>query len=315
MSDGNTAIAHWREDFEQRAGSLPGAGVDWLDALRRDAIARFESGGFPTPRHEDWKYTRVPPIQKRAFRPLDKPCVGLDADDLAPLLPADLECHRLVFVNGRYTKLLSSPGSLPDGVTLTSLAKVLGEQPEALKPHLARLADAGAHAFTALNTAFLADGAVLHLPRDTRLDKPVHLLFMSTPQEDMVSHPRVLIVADEGAEATVIESYGSLGDAPYLNNALTEISLAAGARLHHYRLQQESTRAFHVATVQVAQARDSLFDSLAVSVGAALARHDINVTLDDEGAECVLDGLYVAGGRQHVDFHTRVDHARPHGAS
>ena len=315
MSTTAPSIQHYLDDFEQRAGTLPGADLDWLKRLRRDAIDRFATTGFPTTRNEDWKYTRVAAIEKRAFRPLYKPCVGLDEDDLAPLLPADLDCHRLVFVNGRYTRQLSRPGSLPEGASVTSMATALADNPAALEACLGRHADTGAHAFTALNTAFLFDGAVLQLGRGCRLDKPLHLLFVSTPQDDMVSHPRVLIVADEGAEATVIESYASLGDAAYFNNALTEVTLAAGARLHHYRLQQESTKAFHVATIQVSQQRDSLYDSLAVSTGAALSRTDINVDLAAEGAECVLEGLYVGGARQHVDFHTRVDHRVPHGTS
>lgn len=315
MSEIAPSVRHYRDDFEQRAGALPGAGLEWLAKLRHDAIGSFQTGGFPTPRHEDWKYTRTAAIEKRAFLPLDKPCVGLDEDDLAPFVPTGLDCHRLVFVNGRYTRLLSSPGVLPQGARLTSLAKALVDQPQTLEPHLARHADTDAHAFTALNTAFLADGAVLHLERDCRLEKPVHLLFLSTPQEDMVSHPRVLLVADQGAEATVIESYASLGDAAYFNNTLTEAVLGAGARLHHYRLQQESVKAFHVGTVQVSQQRDSLFHSTALSTGAALARTDINIDLAAEGAECVLDGVYIAGGRQHVDFHTRVDHSKPHGTS
>ena len=311
----STAVRHYLDDFEQREQALAGAGLEWLSGTRREALQRFADSGFPTPRHEDWKYTRVAAIEKRAFRPLDKPCVGLDEDDLAPFLAEGLDCHRLVFVNGRYTRLLSRPGSLPEGARLMSLTAALEEHPEALRPHLARHADARAHAFTALNTAFLSDGAVLHLTRGCRLELPVHLLFLSTPQEDMVSHPRVLLVAEDGAEATVLESHAALGDAGYLNNTLTEVVLGAAARVRHYRLQQESTKAFHIGTLQVTQARDSQFDSLAVSVGALLSRVDINIDLAAQGAGCVLDGLYIAGGRQHVDFHTRVDHSKPHGTS
>ena len=157
MSETAPSVRHYSDDFEQRASALPGAGLEWLTRLRRDAIGRFGSDGFPTPRNEDWKYTRTAAIEKRAFRPLDKPCVGLDEDDLAPFVPGGLDCHRLVFVNGRYTRPLSSPGELPDGAELTSLAKHLAERPDSLEPYLGRHADIGAHAFTALNTAFLAD--------------------------------------------------------------------------------------------------------------------------------------------------------------
>ena len=308
-------VAHYSAEFDARAGSLPGADIDWLQNLRRRAMDRFVALGFPGRRDESWKYTRVASIEKRGFRPVDKPCVGLDEDDIERFLVSDTDCHRLVFVNGRFTRLLSRPGRLPDAVELYSIAKLLGEDAQALQSCLSAQASGGTQAFAALNTAFMHDGALLHLGRGCRLELPVHLLFLSTPQDDMVSHPRVLVVADEGSEATVIESYAALGDAVYFNNAFTEIRLAPCARLRHLRLQQESGKSFHIATVEVSQGRDSHYHSLALSAGAVLARTDINCRLEGTGADCVLDGLYLASGRQHVDFHTNVEHLQPCGSS
>jgi Fe-S cluster assembly protein SufD len=127
-----------------------------------------------------------------------------------------------------------------------------------------------------------------------------------------VSHPRNLIVVGTGGRATIVESYVGPGRDAYFTNAVTEIEGGPGAIVEHYKVQRESEAGFHVATVQARLDRDAGFDSYNVSLGGALTRNDINAVLDAEGVQCRLDGLYVASGRQHVDNHTCIDHARPH---
>lgn len=316
MSATDSSIARYVSEFSAVQGLLPGSRIDWLQRIRKGALARFERLGFPTPRHEDWKYTRVTPIERRSFRsPLSARREPAPVDVSGFALP-DLRCHQIAFVDGLWSPALSVPGSLPAGVTVGSLAQVLEDAPEAVEPHLARYADIDAHAFTALNTAFIEDGVYIHVAPNTVVTDPIHVLFVSLSEDDdIASHLRNLVVCGENSQCVVIESYVSPASSVYLNNSVTEVSLGAGARLDHYKLQRESTRAYHVSTLQVHQARDARFNSHSVSFGAALARNDINVLLDDEGAECLLNGLYLAGGRQHVDYHTRVDHAKPNGVS
>jgi len=310
------AVEHYVEEFGAVYDRLPGAGVAWLRDKRRGALECFRGLGFPGPRDEHWKYTRVAPIEQRPFRATFKPCLGLTEDDVEQFFLPGVECHRLVFVNGLYTSQLSAPGEAPEGVTLESLAAALASAPDALEPHLARQAPIDFNAFTALNTAFMGDGAALRIAAGVTVDKPVHLVFLATPQEqESFAHPRNLIVAGEDSRVTVVESYVSLGQSAYLTNTTTEIDVGAGARVTHCKLQQESTKGFHVANIHARQDRASRLDSCQVSLGAALARTDLNVSLEAEGAECALDGLYVAGGRQHVDYHTRIDHAQPGGTS
>ncbi len=309
-------VEHYVAEHAAVAASFAGSGVPWVDRVRTEALNTFAELGFPGPRDEAWKYTRITPIEKRAFRGQGEMCIGLDEDDIARFLFPDLVCHRLVFVNGRYTPQLSKPGKLPGGVRLMSLAGALQEIPEALEPHLTHHADSKASGFAALNAAFIADGAYVYLPRGAVLEAPIHLVFMATAQDDpLVAHPRNLLVADEGSEGQVLESYVSLGAGSYLTNAVTEVVLGPDSSIEHYKLQEESTKAFHVSTLQARQARDSRFRSHSVSFGAQLARNDINAVLDAEGAECTLNGLFMADGRQHVDFHTTVDHAQPRGTS
>jgi len=309
-------IDHYRSQYTAWADQLPGQPLPWLRRTREQALERFARVGFPTVRDEEWKYTRVTPIAEHPFTPAAQACIGLDRDDLAPILLAGAASHLLVFINGHFAPSLSRPGRLPDGVTLSSLAAAVEQQPERLEPYLGRISNPDASGFCALNTSFLTDGAYLHLPDGVTVEEPIELLYLTTRQEEAVfSQPRNLLVAGDRAQATVIESYASLGDSGHFTNAITEVVVGNGTALEHLRLQGESDQAFHVATVQVRQGRDSRFTSHALGLGGRLSRTDINTVLDGEGAECTLNGLYVATGQRHVDFHTRIDHARPCGTS
>jgi Fe-S cluster assembly protein SufD len=159
----------------------------------------------------------------------------------------------------------------------------------------------------------MQDGAYVYVPRGGVVEVPIHLVFISLPQgEATVSHPRNLLVLGDNAQASIIESYIGLGHDVYLTNAVTEVILGQNARAEHCKLQRESSSAFHIATLQVEQARSSSFVSHVMALGGALARHDINVVLNGEGAENTLNGLFMATDQQHIDNQTRIDHVMPH---
>ncbi len=282
---------------------------DWLAKLRRNAFDRFAELGFPTTHDEDWKYTNVSAIAKTRFEPGQMVAA---VPDRFPL--ADMGCAtRLVFVNGHFSRDLSSLEHAQRGVRVHSLKELLLAGSQTVESHFARYARFDKQAFVALNTALAEDGAVVEVDKDAVPGEPVHLLFLSVPNGGpTVSHPRNLIVAGRGSQASVIETYVGAGGAAYFTNAVTEIVLGDGAVLDHYRVQQESDQAFHVATVQAIQGRQSVFSSHNVALGAALARNDVNSVLDAEGAECFLNGLFFAAGSRHVDNHTMLDHAKPH---
>jgi Fe-S cluster assembly protein SufD len=297
-------------DFARSAASLPGANVPWLARLRRAALDRFAQRGLPGPRDEDWKYTSVAAIAKRPFAvPAQAGSVDVDIDAFAL---AGMASHRLVFVNGRYAPGLSQVGRLPAGVTLQSLAQTLERAPDALEPLLGE--DRYQTVFAALNAAFMADGVHLHLPRGTVVAEPIHALFVCTAT-DAAIHPRNVVVAGEGAQATLIEHYVGLDGAAALTNAVTQLFVAADASVAHYKLQQEPARALHIGGIHAAQSRASRLESHSIALGAALARNDITTSFDAEGCEAVLNGLFLVSGRQHVDHHTRIDHAKPRGTS
>ena len=287
-----------------------------LVALRTQAMARFAELGFPTLRHEDWRYTNVARIAKTAFRSAVDCGVDLDERAIAAETFPESQFHRLVFVNGVFVGDLSSQQDLPKGVQIASLAETLGKNPSSIKAHLARYASYEDHAFTALNTALMEDGAFVYVAKGVVVEQPIHLLYIMTPgAEPMVAHPRSLIVAEEASQLTVVESYVGLGEGVYFTNAVTEISVGEGAVVDHYKVQRESTQAYHVSTTQLYQRRSSTASSHTVSIGSEIARNDINAVLDGQGCDCTLNGLYVPAGTQHVDNHLRVEHRLPNGDS
>jgi len=291
----------------------------WLVNLREKAGEAFESLDFPTTRVEEWKYTNVAPILKVPYRePFDADLDGLNrltAGEIEPFTFAESRDNQLVFVNGSFSRKLSNPAAASNGHVIGALAEIPNEHGAVARDHLAAYADYRDAAFTALNTASIGDGAFVYIPDGKVVETPIHLLFISTTEEPVVSHPRALIVVGAGAIATIIESYVSLGEGVYFTNAVTEVVAKEGAIINHYRLQEESERAFHIATTQVHQERASNYTSYAISLGARVARHDLNVALTDENIETTIDGLYVVTGQQHTDSHTTIDHQKPHSVS
>lgn len=287
----------------------------WLMNLREKAGEAFESLDFPTTRVEEWKYTNVAPILKTEYDEAAGLEARLTADEIAPFTFPESRASQLVFVNGVFSRELSNSTALPNGCIAGNLGEIPNEYANVLRDHLAAYADYRDQIFTALNTASISDGAFVYIPDGKAAETPIHLLFISTAAEPVVSHPRALIVAGKGAIATVIESYVSLDEDIYFTNAVTEVVAKEGAVVNHYRLQEESERAFHVATTQVHQERASNYTSYAISLGGEIARHDLNVALTDENIEATIDGLYVVTGRQHTDSHTTIDHQKPHSVS
>lgn len=286
----------------------------WLANLRDKAGERFEALDFPTTRAEEWKYTNLAPLLKAPFRQIfDLNLQGISAETIAHFTFAETRQSQLVFVNGLFAAQLSNLNALPGDIIVSNLSQVPAEAANVVRDHLATQANHHDEVFTALNTAVISDGAFVYIPAGQAVEPPIHLLFLSTAKEaNVVSHPRVLIVAGEGAITTVVESYAALDEGVYFTNAVTEVFTAQAAVVTHYRLQQESEQAFHIATTQVRQERGSNYSSYAISLGGDLVRHDLNVELGDEHIETTIDGLYIGTGKQHVDNHTTIDHAHPH---
>ena len=280
-------INNHRYHEDHLALSVASPGPEWLADLRAAGWERFSDLGFPTARrgNERWKYTAVAPISRVGFA---YPFVNAEgAED------AELEFG--------FSEVSANSGF---------------EQDVEIRNHLGSLAPMHDDGFTALNTAFLRDVAVVRVPDGTDGPLAVHVNHGGLPGVDgdlrYARHPRTLIVVGRNANLTVVESYAGPRDQRYFTNAVTEIVVGEGAHVDHYRLLDESPAAFHVGTTRVSQQRDSTFSSASFALGTSLARNDFAVTLDGPGAYCSLNGLYYTGQGQHIDNLISIDHAQPH---
>jgi Fe-S cluster assembly protein SufD len=301
------------ESFARFEKATTGNGQEWLRPVRQAAIARFAELGFPTPRDEDWRFTSVAPIAQTSFKRAEPSRIALAPRDIEQFTVPGLKGVQLVFVNGRYAPTLSSPGPLSDGATVSSLAQAFTDARTVLEQHLARYADYARDGFTALNTAFMEDGAFVHVPRGRVVETPVHLLYVSTATADpIVTHPRNLIVLEEDSQAVIIEDYVSLGAGVYFSNAITEAVVGQNGVLDHYLIERESHQAFNISTLRMEQGRSSNVASHTVLLGGALVRNNVHPVMAGEGGDCLINGLFMATGRQHMDNFMRVEHASPH---
>jgi Fe-S cluster assembly protein SufD len=280
---------------------------DEMYRLRRAGFVRFESFGLPTRQQEAWRLTDLSGLRQWTAQ---RPTVVPVAAEALPSL--EMPTHRLAFVNGRFAPGLSRLRDLPKNALIASLGQAALTHPELIEPHLDRLPGLAQHPFAALNSAFWEDGALMHLPRGTVIEDPIHLVFHVTGG-DFAVYPRLLLTLEEGAQATVVVEYQGAGR--YLNAPVTEISVGNGATLHYHKIQQESSQAFHLGAVRVNQGRDSEANLHLLYFGGQTARTDLDALLAGDGARCLLNGLTLARDQQFNDFHIRVEHAQPHGSS
>lgn len=310
----NVATASWQTmGLEHVPSMLAGHGVPWVADARQSALSRFVARGFPTRREEEWKYTDVSVLTRRASLVPDH--IPPDPSSAAALYAWSLAqegAHLLVFVNGHYSEELSAPGKLPQGVQLLSLADMLEDAGD-----LPRTFFASEHehtVFSSLNNAFATDGAVIVLAEGVVLEAPIYLLF-ATGGHGVATYPRTIVVAGDGARATLVEHYTGGLETHSFTNAVTQIRLGEGAEIHHCKLLQEGPAAYHIAGIHADQEAGSRFTSHSFALGSHLGRNDITARLQGRACCCTLNGLYLLDGKQHMDHHTRIDHLGPEGIS
>lgn len=302
------------ESFAHFEKSAVGNGRSWLRRMRRDAIDHFSERGFPTVFDEEWRFTNLSPMLRTSFKLAQESGVQLSSAELKKLIIPDLTCSQIVFVNGRYSPELSSTRSLPEGVKVLSLAQAFETDEELLEQHLAQYVNYQNDAFSALNAAFMEDGVLIYIPKGIVLKEPIHVLYVSVATETpLISHPHNLIIADDDSQAFIVEDYVSLNDNDvYLSNVVTEIVAGENTVLSHYLIERESKKAFNISTLRVQQSRSSNFASHSVLIGGSLVRNNVHPVMVGEGCDCLVNGLFMATGRQHMDNYMKVEHASPH---
>jgi Fe-S cluster assembly protein SufD len=287
--------------------SAPAFGPAPLAEARRAAFDRFRAAGFPTTREEEWKFTNVAPIAATSFARAAR--TGVPRVEIAPFAFDASVADEVLVVNGAVNR----PGWSAPGVSVSTLAEAAASSRTdtigALDLNgLAR----GGGVFVDLNTAFFEDGVVIDVAPRTVVETPVHVLFVTKGAAPAMASPRLLVRVGEGAEVTIVESYASVGGGATFTNAVSEYRLGDRAVVHHVKIQREQASAFHIASTFVSSGRGANFASRSISLGGRIARNDITSVLAGEGAECTLNGLYIAQGESLVDNHTMIDHAKAH---
>lgn len=303
----------YTELFRQFESKLNGHSKTHLHTLRRNAIEQFSSLGFPTQRDEEWKYTNVNPLLKNNYAPVNPVNLSLPAAaDITKFFIKNLEVSLFVFVNGHFTPELSRLLPEAEKIRIENLASAANSNSPILEQHFNKYIKVE-NGFTALNTAFAYDGAVIEIPDKTILENPVHLLFLSGHSDDKIlSQPRNLVIAGKNSQVHIIESYNSLHSNSYLLNSVTEIVLNENAILNFDRIQNENDNSFHVNKTHVHQYRSSKFTSHVITLSGSMVRNDLISVLSEPGSEAHFFGLYLVDGSRHVDNHTLIDHAAPH---
>lgn len=296
-------------DFQKRAA---GHDLPWLRRLREDAFARFCEVGFPTTHDEDWRFTNVSALAKTQFQLAESTKLTQ-----AELQPFQIDgATQLVFVNGKFSRELSSIESLPPGVAVNALADEISSNAKNAEIHLGRYLNTQRDAFSALNTAFAEDGGFVSVRKGVVARQPICLLFVSTQTDQpLMTHPRNLIVIENEAQATIIEDYVSIGESMAFCNTATELVVGENAVVSHYMIEREHNQAFNVSTLRIQQGRSANVSSHSVLLGGGLVRNNVHPVLAGEGSECLINGLFIGGGKQHLDNYMLVEHASPHCAS
>ena len=301
-------------DFKTAEGRMNGEAKSAVHQIRQRALERFDKLGFPTIRHEEWKYSNVKNLVNQAFD--FNAVTNFSAQDLEEMPIPNLEGNILYFINGIYNAELSIIVSPDSELQILTFAKAAKTQPELVEQYFNKYSDYQDNAFTALNTAFAKNGIFVHVPDNTVVEQPIILRFISDARTlNVASQPRNLIVVGKHSEVQIAEAYRSLGENASFTNAVTEFIIGEAANVHYYKVQNESDKSYHIGTTSVLQADKSVFTANTVTANGGFVRNNLNIKIDGEYAEANMFGLYIPNGKQHIDNHTAVDHAKPNSNS
>lgn len=296
--------------FQEFERSLNGEKDSHFHQMRKSALDEFSKLPIPTQKDEEWKYTNISPLLKHDFVSAKK--AKVNSAKINKFLFDQLEHSLMVFVNGHFAPELSRLKDIPGNIKVSSLSEELKNNNPIISEHLGKYAVQENQIFTALSTAFTNDGAFIYVPDGKIVENAIHIIFLTSSEHKVFTQPRNLFIAGKNSQVTIIEHYVSDDASVYFTNSVTEIIADENAVVDHIRLQEESSKAFHIARMEIDQERSSNFSSHLISTGAEFARNDFNARFNDEGSECTLNGLFMIKENQLFDAHTMIDHAKPH---
>ncbi len=303
----------YSEAFNNFENGLNGQLKTEFHQIRKQAMENFRKTGFPTTRHEEWKYTNISSLHKYDFE-ISKPVTTdeVSGKDIEKFTFKDMEYPQLVFINGYFLPGLSDLGNLKNKIEVMSLDEAVKEKHQALTDHYSKYAVTETESFVSLNTAFVQDGTLIKIPDNQEIEQPIHLLYLTLPEEKpRVSFPRNLIITGRSSRVVFIETYAALSAGTYFTDVVTEIYVGENSSVDRVKIQNENAEAFHISALHVLQERDSRFVDHNINLGAGLSRNNLACVFNDQGGSCILNGLYAGDNDQLMDNHTSIDHALP----
>lgn len=280
-----------------------------IHEIRREALKTFEELGFPTKRHEEWKYTNLKPILKHDFKVFPKTEKAIEFKDVKRYFLNEVDTYKIVFVNGVYSSWLSETTHTNYDVCTFSAATK--KYTEVLEKYFSSIAPKD-EAMVALNTAFAKDGAFIRVPKNQTVNKPIEVVYLTTDEgRELMIQPRNLVVAEEGSHVQIIERHQSLSSSLVFTNSVTEIYAANNAKVSYYKVQNDTKTATLVDSTSVKQERDSHVNVGTFSFGGKFTRNNLNFFMAGENIESHMDGITILEEGQFVDHHTLADHQQP----
>ena len=293
------------------AAELTAVQPDWVSAARAAASQSLTTLPLLDRKQEAWRYTRIDSLLEHHFLPAAAAPAVPAAALHGCLLPA-FDAWRLVFANGRFLPWMSNLHDLPAGVQLCSLREALTTNPGQLAKWFGQALQHDGHVFTALNTALVNDGVYLNIENGVELERPIEVIYFNQcGTVPLLLQPRNLVILEPAARATLIERFISPDESLYFHNNVSEIVLGAGATLNHHRVLDESRSAYHLGSLNLSQQQHCRYHGTSLAFGGRWTRTEYNTSFRQEGAECVLHGLYTVGDQQLNDIHLDVRHTVP----
>ena len=285
----------------------------FMKKVRGQSLHKLNASPFPTKKMEDWQFTNLKPITRTEYVPFNE--AGIQpAYDVEKYFIPESDRSRLVFINGNYQEKYSSIGGLGNGVTVGNLSEHLNEKP--VQEYLNELVDYENDPFTDYNGLMFTDGVYLHLKKEAKAEAPIHVLNLYTDSSKAyIATPRMLVVAEEKSDVTIIEDHIGLSDNTYMTVPVGEIKVKQGAHIHHARIIRDSLNAVHVSRPIAYVEKNSEYHSYTITLGAKLSRNEPKVIQEDEEVDFTLDGLVLIDGDQIADTHSTMDHKSSHAHS
>ena len=303
-----------KADFQVSEQNLNGNAVKPFHQIRKTAFDTFEKLGFPTTKHEEWKYSNVKGLAGKSFNFHSKSTITFSDIDKLPI--PNLDGNILYFINGVFDSSLSTLVSPASELQITTFDEAQKTESKEFEAYFNQNSDNSLDAFSALNTAFSQQGIFIHVPDHKVVEQPVIMRFITDSRiENVAAQPRILIVAGKQAEVQVAEAYRTIGENEVFTNSFTEIFVAEEANVHYYKVQNETDNSYHIGTTSVRQKSKSVFTANTVTANGGFVRNNLNIKVDGEYAEANMFGLYIPNGLQHIDNHTVVDHMQPNSNS